>query len=51
MGIGKRQAAGGQFVELRGGDFRLWIVAGEITVSQVVGVDEKDVGFVGGCRK
>jgi hypothetical protein len=39
MGVGETHALGGQTVKVRGGDFRVLVVAAEIAVTEIVGKD------------
>jgi hypothetical protein len=44
MGIEQAQALHGQLIKVGGGNFGLIVVAAQVTVSEVIGQDEDDVG-------
>src|SRR6476469_1466248 len=47
MSVGETQAFGGEPIERRRGNFGIRIVTFEISVTEIVGEDDDDVGFVG----
>jgi hypothetical protein len=44
MGIEQAQALHGQLIKVGGGNFGLIVVAAQVTVSEVIGQDQNDVG-------
>ncbi len=44
MGVGEPQPFLGQLVDMRGADFRVWIVGAAIAIAQIVGQNQDDVG-------
>lgn len=48
VSVGKEEAFAGELVDVGGGDFGLVVVAMEVSVAEVVGEDEEDVGEIVG---
>ena len=48
VSVGKAKAFAGELVDVGCGDFRLVVVAAEVSIAEVVGEDEEDVGEIVG---